>query len=194
MLNRIDNVNEQEVFKYIILGIIICCITVFIIKMVADYVWRTGKILYKRYLIPMLVVMIPIFFYKEIETYMKIDVPFKVFKIIASIIMLIILLSLIIKLGLIRGLCMFIIQIVGAVLCVSAIYASIVLMIFIVAVVVGGAWLMEGKFITMIAIDDGEIVYVRSKQKYYVDQEGKLYLRSGDYVYRMDDNKIFMFY
>lgn len=39
-----------------------------------------------------------------------------------------------------------------------------------------------------------EIVYVRSIQDYYLDQEGRSYFRSGKYVYRMDDNKLFMFY
>ena len=194
MLNQVEDVNIQELLKYIFVGIIICCIAVFIIKVVADYVWQTGKILYKRYLIPMFIVAFPVFFYKETVSYVGINIPFKVFQIASVVIMLMILLILIIKAGLIGGLCLFIIQVVGAILCVGAIYGGIVIMISVFALITGGTWLIEGKFICMIALDDGEIVYVRSIQDYYVDQEGNSYFRNGKYVYRMDDNKVFMFY
>lgn len=194
MLKQIDDVNVQELFGYIFAGIIICCITVFIIKAVADYVWKTGRILYKRYLIPMLIVTVPVFFYNETVSYARINIPFRAFQIVSIVIMLIILLILVIKAGLLKGLCLFIIQVVGAILCVSAFYGGIVIVASVFALIVGGTWLIEGKFICMIALNDGEIIYVRSIQDYYIDQEGRSYFRSGKYVYRMDDNKLFMFY
>lgn len=194
MINQIGDVNIQELLRYIFAGIIICCVALFIIKVVADYVWKTGKILYKRYLIPILVIAIPIFFYNKAVYYVGINIPFRVFQIISVVTLLIILLILVIKAGLIKGLCLFIIQVVGAILCVSAIYGGIVIMVSAFALIVGGTWLIEGKFICMIALDDGEVIYVRSIQDYYIDQEGQSYFRSGKYVYRVDDNKVFMFY
>lgn len=194
MINQIGDVNIQELLRYIFAGIIICCVALFIIKVVADYVWKTGKILYKRYLIPILVIAIPIFFYNKTVYYMGINIPFRVFQIISVVTLLIIFLILVIKAGLIKGLCLFIIQVVGAILCVSAIYGGIVIMVSAFALIVGATWLIEGKFICMIALDDGEVIYVRSIQDYYIDQEGRSYFRSGEYVYRVDDNKVFMFY
>lgn len=194
MLNQINDVNVQELLRYIFAGIIVCCIAVFIIKVVADYIWQTGKILYKRYIIPMFIIAIPILFYNETVSYVGINIPFKVFQITSVVIMLIILLNLVIKAGIVKGLCLFIIQVVGAILCASAIYAGIVIMAGVFALIVGGTWLIEEHFICMIALDDGEIIYVRNIQDYYIDQEGRSYFRNGKYVYRMDDNKLFAFY
>lgn len=153
MFKKISDVNVQELFGYVFAGIIICCIAVFIIKTVADYIWQTGKILYKRYIIPMLVIAIPIFFYNEIVSYVGINIPFKVFQIASIVIMIIILLLLVLKTGLIRGLCLFTIQVVGAILCVSAIYGGIVILASVFALIMGSTWLIEGKFICMISVN-----------------------------------------
>lgn len=88
---------------------------------------------------------------------------------------------------------MFIIQLVGAILCVSVMYAGMAFAVIGFALIAGIGGIIEGKYCPIIAIDDGEIVYVRSREDYFYDQYGQFYMRTENYIYRMDDNKMFMF-
>lgn len=124
----------------------------FVIKVLADYIWQTGKILYKRYIIPMFIVSLPLFFYNKIISCVGIHIPFKLFQAVHLVTFLIIAIILVIKAGLIRGICLFILHVAGVIFCACVIYASIVVMAMLFALMMGGSWLIEEKFIRLTAL------------------------------------------
>ena len=78
MLKNVDNIDFQIACILIISGILICVIAILIIKIVANYIWMTGRIVYKRYLFPIISCLGISVFYKDIAQYIKIPSSFEV--------------------------------------------------------------------------------------------------------------------
>jgi hypothetical protein len=184
-----ENVNVQSLLLFIVLGILVCIVAFFVIKTVADFVMEKRKIMYKRYVMPILVSYVILLFHKRIEAYMKIEIPEEISVGLSLVILLVVMISIIFKLGLVKGICIFLVQSVSALMVVCTIYAGAVLFVSAFAIVIGftnyppkGIWLYA---------DDGERILVRTKQDYFFDQYGRMYYKMGNVVVRDEDNKNF---
>ncbi len=192
MLKNVDNIDFQIACILIISGILICVIAILIIKIVANYIWMTGRIVYKRYLFPIISCLGISVFYKDIAQYIKIPSSFEVWIYVCVAIGIIEIFDLVKKVGLVRGICMFIIQMVVAGLCICLLYMGVVMLVVGIIAFVGGSEIIENKYIVLMAVDDGERIYVKRRNDYYFDQYGRYYRTFDNCVVR-EDNKIFMF-
>lgn len=189
--------NASELLIWVPLGILVCLLVVFIIKQTAQFVaFMGGKIVFWRHVIPILLSSALIVFGRDwlISEY-DINLSFNILFCVWIICVLYPLIEWIIRLGIIKGICMFILQVISALLLVCLLYASVLLMATAVALIMGMTIAIEGHAVMVIGIYTGEMVsVVKRNEVYWYDMEGNLYiLENNEYLRRQSDNEVFKF-
>lgn len=200
MFRSVSEININQIIFNTIIGILICVISVFIIKQTADYIYHTGKLFYWRYIIPILSVMVMGTFGHDLlinkMSWPYLEIALKMLILLIALVPLIIC---IIKLGIIKGMCFFIIQVVVAISLIGLLYISVVGIVIGVTLALGIDEFIFKSLgrIWIIGIEDNELIRVFKVERtnYYIDEEGQYYYcYYNNYYERQEDYKKFIYY
>lgn len=195
MLKNLGNAELLIVALLIVIGILVA--VVFIIKRAAVVVATTNKFVYWSNVIPIFVIFTYLAYGREwIRGEYDVHIPDVIILIALIVFFVTPLIRWICRVGVINGICFFLVQVVTAFLLLCLAYASLVLMVLGVALVLGGGFIDPGNGVCIMAIGfSGEIKYVIGQNDgIWLDREGQKYIQSGEYWIRLEDNEYFKRY
>ena len=185
---------SSHTIQLLIIGVVLIFVALFIIIQTADIISHSGRFIILKYYIPMCLGGVALaggYYLQQIHknTFAIIT------GVIGSILILYPLILLSIQLGIIKGICMYIIQFIAIFATLMVAYVTFVGVILIIVFIVGNEMRLSDKWYRVISVDKLEINYVLCHNDYtYVDREGNQYYLQKGYLVRSGDNKYFEFY
>ena len=185
---------DNNAYKLFVLGLLLILIVVFVIKQVEDIISERGKIIYIKYTISYALAFVSGFclllIYKENSKYLMIIVSM-----LTLIFLLYPFISCINLYGLIKGICICLIQIIATIMIFAVLYLSLALGIIFCLFIFASTMRYDNKFIRIISISRDEIIYILQYNDYtFYDNDGNTYLLSNKYFIRQEDMKYFELY
>jgi hypothetical protein len=189
----------NKIILYFIVGLLLCVLACVVIKQVSEHVAkRNYKIIYWKYVIPISISAIGLIFGITMLTMENVNAPEYLgvlIVVISTLFALVPMISCILKMGLFKGICMFLVQSVCAVMCAALVYAQVAAIVFIIVASICAEVAVGDKYFQIISDDLTENEFVIcSGNNMWIDREGRLYYGySRRTLSRQEDSKMFHF-
>lgn len=189
-----------KILPLIVGGILFCFFAVWVIKQASQIIKsRNYKLIYWRYMIPMLLsCIIPagvLEIMQDEEKSFSLSQQKMVFIIPVAVVCAICCVLCLVKFGFRQGISIFLIQSMCALILICFLYAAVVIFVLVIALMLGAEMTWGNRYVQAVAVDCSEIVFVTpSGSNMWIDQEGNIYYYDiGSYIRRQNDMKRFEF-